>query len=145
MGARAIAGLIGGVVALATLWWAVSTVFGWKHDAALLPVVKAEYASYVTAAEKIAEDAKAARVRDTDTIIKAVEALGVVRGEAAALREAVARKPLVVTREVPRDAESQTCPESRLSPAFRLCVNAAASGGPAAIAACQAAGVPDPD
>lgn len=138
-----IAALVASGAAVLSLWWAVGTVLDWKEDAAQLPIVQTQFIDYRAETILAAEKAAAARARDESNLMAAVVELNTIRSQTATLRDIVARKPFVVTREVPRDPDSNTCPDPRLSPAFRLCVNAAVTGGAAAASACEAAGVHD--
>lgn len=143
MGTKLIATLVASAAAALALWWAVGTVLDWKEDAAQLPIVQNQFRDYRADTIRAAEVAAAARQRDESNLLAAVVELNTIRSQTATLRDIVARKPFVVTREVPRDPDSNTCPDPRLSPAFRLCVNAAVTGGAAATSACEAAGVHD--
>lgn len=136
--------LIGGAAAALALWFAVTTVLGWREDAAKLPEVTAAYATYKAGAEKEANRLREQQAADHALLSQASMELQTLREDNARLMTAAQRAPLVKSREVPRDP-TQPCPAVfDRSDAFRVCWNAAWTRQPADIAACEAFGVSDP-
>lgn len=133
-----------GLVGVAIGWFLVSTVLGWREDAAKLPEVTAAYATYKANAEKEATRLREQNAADNELLSQASSELQALREDNARLMTAAQRAPLVTYREVPRDP-TQPCPAVLdRSDAFRVCWNAAWTRQPADIAACEAFGVPDP-
>lgn len=136
--------LIGGALGLAALGLLVWRVMDWRADAAELPKVRAEYAQYQSDVEAQRRRDREQAQKDADLAREASSDLAELRAERDRLLAAARTAPLVETREVARDTGQNTCPATVRTDAFRLCFNAAFAGDAAAIAACEARGMPDP-
>lgn len=120
---RKIAGIVILGLALALISWRVAA---WRSGYLKLGEVK----EALRDAQQAREDDRKTYLENSIKAEKEAQALAADLGEIRARfanMATVLPKTLIVTREVPIAPEQKTCPDTRLSPDFRLRWNAAAS------------------
>lgn len=88
------------------------------------------------------DEAKTQHYKDLQQLTTYANQLEAQNVQVADLQQKLSAKPPVLVKriEVPIDA-SNTCTQYTLAPGFRMCYNAAITGNPADVAACEASGM----
>jgi flagellar biosynthesis regulator FlaF len=129
--------LVGIVLACAVVFGFGWKLRGWRDDAHELAAVQKARSEERAAYTKRDGDYRAQQDRDSELLRSTAAQRDALKSQNDRIKEAIAGMPL--TRTVTKVInENCSCPDTRIAPSVRVCINAALSGDSAAVAACEA-------
>ena len=112
-------------------------VRGWKEEAAQAAAIEKTLELERKAREERDREHREQAAKDAQLLRETVAERDRLQAELVRLQAATVALPLTRTETKVIHADC-SCPDSRLAPSFRVCFNAAATGDPEAVAACEA-------